>query len=139
MGFFVRFYQENVLLVIFCSLISDIENVEFSKAQEAANIINRWCSNKTENYIMNIVTPDDVTESVILLVNAIYFNGFWSQPFPENQTAPMNFHLDSKSGVSTPFMVNTGDYRYYESRELNSKILRLPYKVTFVESFPIIR
>lgn len=115
-----------MLLLLF--LFSDIENVEFSKAQETADLINAWCSNKTENHIKNIVTADDVAESVILLLNTIYFNGFWSQPFPENQTTPMDFNLDSKSALQTPFMINTGDYRYYESRELNSKILRLPYK-----------
>lgn len=109
---------------------SDIENVEFSKAQETADLINAWCSNQTEHNIMNIVSADDVSESVLLLLNTIYFNGYWSQPFPRNQTEPHSFSTDKKTTVSTPFMFNTGDYRYYESRELNSKILRLPYKVS---------
>lgn len=35
----------------------DVEPVDFASSQEAANIINTWCSNVTKNHISDIVTP----------------------------------------------------------------------------------
>lgn len=78
---------------------------------------------------MNIVSPDDIAQSIILLLNTIYFNGYWLRPFPENQTAEMDFSFKPNQAIKVPFMVNTADYYYFESTELDSKILRLPYKV----------
>lgn len=103
--------------------------MDFNKPDETAALINAWCANATKNYITNIVSRDDIAHSVILLLNTIYFNGYWRRPFPENQTTTMDFSLNQNQAIKIPFMVNTADYHYFESTELDSKILRLPYKV----------
>lgn len=72
---------------------------------------------------------DDVARSVILLINTIYFNGYWSKPFAENETIVRNFHLNSKTALPVNFMTKTDDFYYSESTELDAKVLRLPYKV----------
>lgn len=72
---------------------------------------------------------DDVANSVILLINTIYFNGFWSKPFAENDTAVQNFFISPQAVVPVQFMTRTDDYYYSESTELDAKVLRLPYKV----------
>lgn len=136
---------------------ADVEAVDFSRSQEAAEIINRWCANATKNHIKNIVAPglfsldlnsnckysvhlfmyyfdlstDDVARSVIMLINTIYFNGYWSKPFAENQTTTENFYVNSTSYVPVPFMTKSDNFNYAESIELNAKLLRLPYKVKF--------
>lgn len=118
---------------------TDVESVDFGKPAETAALINAWCANATKNHIMNIVTGDDVAHSVILLLNTIYFNGHWRRPFPENQTVPMDFNRGQNQISKVPFMVDTADYHYFESTELDSKILRLPYKVSSnfgLETFP---
>lgn len=74
---------------------------------------------------------DDVAHSVILLINTIYFNGYWSQPFSENETTVQNFFINSKDNIPTQFMTRTDDYYYTASTELNAQVLRLPYKVRF--------
>lgn len=73
---------------------------------------------------------DDVARSVILLINTIYFNGYWSNPFAENDTALQNFFVSSKSSSSVSFMKKTDEFYYSESTELEAKVLRLPYKVS---------
>lgn len=75
---------------------------------------------------------DDVARSVILLINTIYFNGYWSKPFAENETVVGNFYIGSKSPLPVNFMTRTDDFYYSESIELDSKILRLPYKVFII-------
>lgn len=77
----------------------------------------------------NCCFSDDVARSVILLINTIYFNGYWSKPFAENDTTVREFSVSSKASVSVPFMTKTDDFFYSESSELEAKLLRLPYKV----------
>lgn len=73
---------------------------------------------------------DDVSRSVIMLINTIYFNGYWVEQFAKNQTNVQNFWLNSKATSSAHFMEKTGNFYYGESIELDAKILRLPYKVS---------
>lgn len=42
----------------------------------------------------------------------------------------MDFNRGQNDISKVPFMVDTADYHYFESVELDSKILRLPYKVS---------
>lgn len=72
---------------------------------------------------------DDVARSVILLINTIYFNGYWSNPFAENETVVQNFFVNTRAPLSVPFMTKTDYFYYSESSELDAKVLRLPYKV----------
>lgn len=72
---------------------------------------------------------DDVARSVIMLVNTIYFNGYWVEQFAKNETNAQSFWLTSKTAAPAQFMIKTGNFYYGESVELDAKILRLPYKV----------
>lgn len=105
-----------------------VEKIEFSKSTEAARIINDWCANITQNHIRELVKADDVEESVIIMLNALYFNGYWRRPFPQNETAQYPFYVTPTSQVKTSFMCVTDTFYYMESQPLNAKILRLPYK-----------
>lgn len=107
---------------------SDVEAVDFARSQEAANAINAWCANATKNHIRDIVNSDDIAHSVIMLINTIYFNGYWVEQFAKNQTTVQNFSLNSKATAPAYFMEKTGNFYYGESIELDAKILRLPYK-----------
>lgn len=64
-----------------------------------------------------------------MLINTIYFNGFWNEPFAENETVTENFWTNPKSSFPAQFMTKTGNFYYAESLELDAKLLRLPYKV----------
>lgn len=108
---------------------AEVETVDFS-SKTTANQINDWCSQVTKNHIKNIVSPADIEQSVIILINAIFFNGYWKKPFLQNETAPQPFYLNSKTPVSVQFMRQSENFYYLESDELNAKILRLPYKVS---------
>lgn len=71
----------------------------------------------------------DVERAVIIIVNAIYFNGYWRRPFPENATTSLFFKTDERNTVQSDFMDLTADFYYMEDRNLDAKVLRLPYKV----------
>lgn len=79
----------------------------------------------------NYKSVADVERAVILLLNAIYFNGYWRRPFLENQTVPLQFKTDLRNKVTADFMDLSADFFYMEDRNLDAKIIRLPYKVSW--------
>lgn len=76
-----------------------------------------------------MICAADVERAVIIIVNAIYFNGYWRRPFPENATTSLAFKTDARNNVQSEFMDLTADFYYIEDRNLDAKVIRLPYKV----------
>jgi len=105
-----------------------VEKLDFHKSTESAKIINDWCANITQNYIKELVKSEDIEESVIIMLNALYFNGYWRRPFPVNETVQLPFYITPTTQVKTSFMAVTDTFYYMESQPLNAKILRMPYK-----------
>ncbi len=108
-----------------------VEKLDFAKGVESARTINDWCANITQNHIRDLVKSDDIEESVIIMLNALYFNGYWRRPFPLNGTVQMPFYVTPTTQVKTSFMAVTDTFYYMESQPLNAKFLRLPYKVRY--------
>lgn len=106
-----------------------VEKLNFEKATESAKIINDWCANVTQNHIKELVKSEDIEDSIIIMLNALYFNGYWRRPFPLNETVQLPFYVTPTTQVKTSFMAVTDTFYYMESQPLNAKILRLPYKV----------
>lgn len=60
---------------------------------EDADEINRWVSEKTNGKIDGIIDANSLTENTLaLLINALYFNGKWVDPFKEYQVSEGKFH-----------------------------------------------
>lgn len=72
---------------------------------------------------------DDVANAVVLLINTIYFSGYWAKPFDDKETAPQNFFVSPTVPVTVPFMKKTDDFYYTYAEDLDAQILRIPYKV----------
>lgn len=71
----------------------------------------------------------------MLIANAIFFKGSWyRQPFSINQTKIDKFYTSGGKAVETPFMRASSKFYLAYADELDAKILRLPYAV----SYPII-
>lgn len=64
-----------------------------------------------------------------MLINTIYFSGYWVDKFAKNETTARNFWVNAKASTPAQFMTKTADFYYGESTELDAKFLRLPYKV----------
>jgi serpin B len=91
----------------------------------SADIINGWIKEKTHDKIPEVVNQELLARTLLLLINATYFKGDWTIPFPkyENITIPVDFQkfngqVETKEGMS-----NVSFYRYkntndYEAIEL---------------------
>lgn len=64
----------------------------------------------------------------MLMLNAIYFNGYWRRPFKTNETFEAPFFATPSSQQRTTFMSQTGYFFFLESQLLDAKVLRMPYK-----------
>ncbi|XP_069676804.1 serpin B4-like isoform X1 [Periplaneta americana] len=78
---------------------SDIEDLNFSDAASAADTINSWVSENTHHKIQSLVTKDMITpDTVLMLLNAVYFSGGWDTVFAERNTNMQPFTtLDGNS------------------------------------------
>ncbi len=95
---------------------ADAHQTDFSESQ-AADLINDWVSEKTEGKIDSIVDSID-PDTVMFLINAIYFNADWQNPFEAELTRDRSFYA-ADAQIETPFMHRMGatDYLQMETAE----------------------
>ncbi|EDV59111.1 serine protease inhibitor 27A [Drosophila erecta] len=104
---------------------SEVEALDFTNPEAAADAINAWAANITQGRLQQLVAPDNVRSSVMLLTNLIYFNGLWRRQFTTTFQGPF-YHSMDYSRVE--FMEQTDFFYYTTSEKLKAQILRLPYK-----------
>lgn len=91
-----------------------IDNLDFKDAG-SADIINNWCADHTNNMIKEIVTPETLKDLDAALINALYFNGTWSEIFEEYQVRDTEFTNVSGDIVTVDGMYDSGLDTYYET------------------------
>jgi len=92
---------------------------------QGAEPINAWVKEKTLGKIPSIVKPDSITpETILVLVNAVYFKGLWQRPFDKARTLPELFQLPGGS-QPLPMMHQGGSFAYFEDGSVQA--IRLPY------------
>src|SRR5690554_5897256 len=64
---------------------AQVETLDFSNDQ-AIEVINEWVSHATNGKINKILEPPIAPDTIMYLINAIYFNGDWSEKFDKDRT-----------------------------------------------------
>jgi serpin B len=103
---------------------SEATNLNFGNP-EAATVINQWVSDKTQEKIKKLVTPDLISDAILILINAVYFKGTWAKQFDKDRTEERDFILLDGSHKLHPMMSQSGCYAYYESEKFQA--VSLPY------------
>ncbi|MDO9536344.1 MAG: serpin family protein [Bacillota bacterium] len=101
-----------------------INELDFN-SPEAAKIINKWVSERTEGLIEEIIEPPIDPLTILFLINAIYFQGDWSKPFDEEYTRDDAFYITAGEAKTVPFMFRSGEFDYYEEEDFQA--VRIPY------------
>jgi serine protease inhibitor len=94
------------------------------KQPEAVSQINAWVKQQTRGRISQMVGQVQ-PNLVLLLLNAVYFKGKWSQAFDPAETVARPFTLADGSRKQHPMMTQTGKYDYYETEKFQA--VSLPY------------
>ena len=102
---------------------AEIASLDFSSPQATA-IINEWVNTNTNGKIEKIV--DRITpQTLLFLINAIYFKGSWQDEFDESMTRPSTFHLPDGSEKRVQMMRREGAYPYFRGERFEAT--SLPY------------
>lgn len=92
---------------------------------KSADVINKWVNDKTRGTIDQIVTPPIDSQTIMFLINAVYFKGSWTSPFETELTSEQAFNLVDGQTVTVPTMYQSGSFDYLKSSGFQA--LRLPY------------
>lgn len=90
----------------------------------AADRINAWVKEKTRDRIPSMV-EDLPADQLLVLVNAVYFKGAWSEAFDPARTTDRPFTLASGETIQHPLMAQQDDYLYAETDQFQA--VSLPY------------
>ncbi len=103
-----------------------LSNLNFRDGN-AATIINDWVKQQTKGKISKIIGETN-SNTVIILVNAIYFKSGWKKPFEKSNTKPKQFILDDGTKIQHPAMTQSGFYRYLDTPQFQA--IKIPYRST---------
>jgi serpin B len=114
-----------------------LEPADFKGAYDAERVqINEWVAAQTERRIENLLPPDSLDRTTrLVLVNAIYFLGTWSNPFKVDQTVDAPFDTGTEK-KTVPMMRELGAFAMRVGD--GAKLLRMPYKGDEIEMLVVL-
>ncbi len=110
--------------------MAEANELDFAKNVEAAETINNWIEEQTNDKIKDMIQSDmlsDITK--LVLTNAIYFKGLWEKQFKPDYTYEADFELSNGETVTVDMMKSDSkdsNYNYTETEDL--QILKLNYE-----------
>ena len=94
-------------------------------SESAADTMNEWAALHTSGKIDQVIDPPIDPNTVLFLMNALYFKGSWMTPFDPALTKEQPFATDKGQSVQVPTMSQTGRYAYADEEDFQA--IRLPY------------
>ncbi len=121
----------NVLDTYFNTEVSDMD---FTDGVNAAEVINQWAADHTNNKIKNIVDPSMFSEqTAAVLANATYFLGKWINGFKKSDTKSKTFYTQTDESTSIECDMMRGgttddpfSMDYYSDNDI--QIISIPFK-----------
>ncbi|WP_046216609.1 serpin family protein [Paenibacillus wulumuqiensis] len=106
---------------------ASLHSADFSSDQ-AVQDMNSWVSEATHGGIRQMIRPPLAENTSLVLLNAVYFQGEWTEPFDEQQTSRQSFALDGGGKTIMDMMHRQGQYEY--TRQQHFQAVRIPYGQT---------
>ncbi|XP_029825704.2 intracellular coagulation inhibitor 1-like [Ixodes scapularis] len=113
-------YQKE-LVDTFAAMFRSVDVVAEKSAMESE--VNEWVKNKTRGKISGFEIPSD---TIMALLNAIYFKGLWKTPFKLNNTSPLPFYNKGSEEVKVETMMRYGNVPF--TSEPDFEAIELSYK-----------
>lgn len=111
------------------SFNSSIESVDFVRnSAKITNHINDWVSEQTNGKIKDLFKSSITSDTVLVLVNAIYFKGMWKYPFDQKNTVKDDFYnMGNNNPIKVDMMSIKTGLKVLHNKELNTRIFVLPF------------
>jgi len=109
-----------------------LQSTDFGDNQKSARLINDWVKDFTKEKIKDLFQPSSFNQNTsIVLVNAIYFKGDWTNKFDPKLTKKSDFYLQPDQTIKVDMMNKEEKYRIARIRGRKTggySMLELPYK-----------
>ncbi|MBI2645040.1 serpin family protein [Candidatus Uhrbacteria bacterium] len=112
-------FKKDFISVVGRYFNAEISTLDFSNSY-AADTINAWVSKNTKGKIPSIVSPPIPSDTVMYLINAVYFKGSWTTAFDKTLTEDRTFTTSQGVSKKHPFMRQYGDMPYLETKDFQS-------------------
>jgi serpin B len=108
---------------------AEVATLDYTRSEGAADRINGWVRKQTQGKIDHLVQAGNLTpDTVLMLVNAVYFQGDWQLPFDSDATADRPFTLADSTTRNIPMMRRAEPEEYGYLRGAGFQAVRLPYR-----------
>ncbi len=125
--------EQPFLDVLSANYGAHVRLADFLKPKEAEGLINTWVSNQTEGKIPTLLSDNVTPETLLVLVNAIFFDAAWRTPFEEEATKPGPFKRGDGTSVTADMMRGVQETRYGAGDGWEA--VEIPYAGTPVSMF----
>ncbi len=102
---------------------AEVEHADFGDSATVKKV-NSWISKKTNKMIPSMLS-NIPADTVMLLINAVYFDGKWQTPFLEDDTTDWTFEGTQGDTTVDMMRIFDGNFRYYSKGKL--KGVSIPY------------
>ena len=102
---------------------AEVGSLDFTSGK-TTGIINDWCSKHTDGMIPEIIDNVD-PDAVAYIMNAIYFNGSWTDKFDAKDTKLERFRGYTRDIKKVKMMHRNDEYLYTSNKTYSA--VRLPY------------
>jgi serpin B len=103
---------------------AEVQGLDFSKEAETLQTVNDWVKTNTNGKIDKII-EEVKAETIMYLLNAIYFNGEWTYRFDPKKTYDMPFTKEDHATVQVPMMMIENPFNYLRNNDF--QLLEMPY------------
>ncbi|XP_061593276.1 antithrombin-III [Cololabis saira] len=98
-------------------------------AEKARITINDWIANKTENLIQDTLPAGALdSDTVLVLVNTIYFKGQWRNKFDKDNVFASEFHVSESRTCQVNMMYQETKFKYKNFPDDQVQLLEMPYR-----------
>ena len=101
----------------------------------SAKQVNNWCSEKTHGKINKIIDKLD-PDTVMILLNAVYFKGAWLEQFEKYSTQKLPFYNLGSEEKEVDTMNQISHFRYYEDKKIQA--VELDYQDDYMSALIIL-
>ncbi|NWI88391.1 A1AT antiproteinase, partial [Pitta sordida] len=115
-------FLDNVINLYHSEAISS----NFQNSPEATKEINKYVEMKTHCKIVDLVKSLD-PDTVMVLVNYIFFKGSWEKPFNNLNTRDDDFFLDADNSVKVKMMHQNKAFNIHRDETLCCWVVEIPY------------
>lgn len=108
---------------------SGVEIVNFAESEKCAATINNFVEERTSRKIKDLIKPDQLdSDTRSVLVNAIYFQGQWENPFDPEMIFQREFYNSETEKVLLDYMFKESTFNAAKIKELDATALEMESK-----------